>query len=714
MNFLLKYRKNALIISWAIFGFFLLHIIWIYIYSNWKYVGLPGGSVQVAVVGDINSFEPLNPLLYGSGKINDLMYSMMFRGLIEYNSEKEIYQWDLANCDITDTSKISCQLREDAIWSDWSKITNEDIVASIGIFGANAVNKNIATALKNAKISVNENIIKIESPNQNPYIVQAMSYPILRTDNIDQIKNNRLKKENYITSGPFIYDDTTENSQYGYHTITLKTNPNYKKTVWLEKFQFRIFKDIASLNRTSDTYTAVIPPTNQEKLELWNRFKNIKYSMYEYYGIFFHTDKIAIQTRNFLHKYLANKISESGPKIDGLINVNSIFQTGASITGIGESLDFEKFMSERWYKKKNILLAEANNIETTVTNGAEIPKLKYFTNGGGRAVLFSDDPKMEILLNGTAPNTTTSVIINGYTLQEYQAGSTHFGYRISQNFNNFKIGKNVYNLELKQQNGTSLRESLTIYYTTDKDQMEIFRNEVENQYLALMNSPEKISEREKSKSEKIAKIEALKDNTYYNEKLEPFVLKFAFLSDKEISVNYSDFITRSLEDIWIVIEPIPLTSKDLDEIIKTGNKNYDFIFVGVQSPGTIAEIGTRFFSSSNGGANFANVTSKNFVALFENLQNAIDIEKVTDIQNQIINFMNEQSFFLPIAKPEHNIYIDRNIKQFTMPDVISNISSLSNNFDIISIRDKYEISTENKNIKNFFSWLFSHSKWKNE
>lgn len=714
MNFLLKYRKNALIISWAIFGFFLLHIIWIYIYSNWKYVGLPGGSVQVAVVGDINSFEPLNPLLYGSGKINDLMYSMMFRGLIEYNSEKEIYQWDLANCDITDTSKISCQLREDAIWSDWSKITNEDIIASIGIFGANAVNKNIATALKNAKISVNENIIKIESPNQNPYIVQAMSYPILRTDNIDQIKNNRLKKENYITSGPFIYDDTTENPQYGYHTITLKTNPNYKKTVWLEKFQFRIFKDIASLNRASDTYTAVIPPTNQEKLELWNRFKNIKYSMYEYYGIFFHTDKIAIQTRNFLHKYLANKISESGPKIDGLINVNSIFQTGASITGIGESLDFEKFMSERWYKKKNILLAEANNIETTVTSGAEIPKLKYFTNGGGRAVLFSDDPKMEILLNGTAPNTTTSVIINGYTLQEYQAGSTYFGYRISQNFNNFKIGKNVYNLELKQQNGTSLRESLTIYYTTDKDQMEIFRNEVENQYLALMNSPEKISEREKSKSEKIAKIEALKDNTYYNEKLEPFVLKFAFLSDKEISVNYSDFITRSLEDIWIVIEPIPLTSKDLDEIIKTGNKNYDFIFVGVQSPGTIAEIGTRFFSSSNGGANFANVTSKNFVALFENLQNAIDIEKVTDIQNQIINFMNEQSFFLPIAKPEHNIYIDRNIKQFTMPDVISNISSLSNNFDIISIRDKYEISTENKNIKNFFSWLFSHSKWKNE
>lgn len=714
MNFLLKYRKNALIISWAIFGFFLLHIIWIYIYSNWKYVGLPGGSVQVAVVGDINSFEPLNPLLYGSGKINDLMYSMMFRGLIEYNSEKEIYEWDLANCDISDTTKITCELREDAIWSDGSKITSEDVIASADIFAINAVNKNIATALKNAKITTENNIIKINSTQPNPYIIQAMSYPIIRTDIIDQIKNNRLKKESYITSGPFIFDEIVENTEYGYHTINLKTNPNYKKTVWLEKFQFRVFKDVASLSRASDTYTAVIPPANQEKLELWNRFKSVNYSMYEYYGIFFHTDRIAIQTRNFLHKYLANKIEEKGPKLEWLINVNSIFQTGASITGTGENLDFEKFMSERWYKKKNILLAEANNIETTITTSAEIPKLKYFTNGGGRAVLFSDDPKMELLLNGVAPNTTTSVVINGYTLQEYSTGSTHFGYRISQNFNNFKVGKNTYNLELKQQNWNSLRETLTIYYTTDKDEMDKYRHEVELQYIDLMNSEEKIAEREKIKAEKVAKIEALKDNAYYNEKLEPFSLKFAFLWDKEISLTYADFITRELEHIGIVIETNPLTTKDLDSIVKTGTKDYDFIFVGVQSPGTIAEIWTKFFSSSNGGANFANVTSKNFVALFESLQNAIDVNKVNEIQKQIIDFMNEQSFFLPIAKPEHSLYIDRNIKQFTMPSVISNISSLSSNFDIISIRDKYEISTENKNISNFFSWLFSHSKWKNE
>lgn len=715
MNFLLKYRKPALIISSIIFGVFFLHSIGIYIYSNGKYVWLPGWSVQVAIVGDINSFKPLDPTQYWSWKINDLIYNMMFRSLIKYNSNQEIYEWDLANCDISDTSKITCELREDAVWSDGSKITTDDIIATANIFAQNSVNKNISTALKNAKFSTNSTwSITIESNKNNPYIVQAMTYPIIRTDIIDQIKNNRLKKESYITSGPFVYDDTTENAEYWYHNIVLKANPNYKKTLWLEKFQFRVFKDNSSLVRANGTYTAVIPPLNQEKLELWNRFKAVKYWLYEYYGLFFHTDKIAIQTRNFLHRYLYNKIAESSPKIDGITHINSIFQTGATISWPVENMNFESFMLERWYKKKNILLAEANNIETKVTSWAEIPKLKYFTNGGGRAVLFSDDPKMEILLNGVAPATTTSVVVNGYRLQEYSTGSTHFGYRISDNFGNFKNGKNTYNLELRQENWTTLRETLTIYHTTDPQEMEKYKYEVEMQYLEKMNSPEKIAEREKVKAEKIAKIEALKDNAYYNEKLEPFTLKFAFLSDKEIPAHYANFITKNLEDLGIIIEPQPLTTKELDAMIKSWEKKYDLIFVWVQSPGAIAEIGTRFFSSNNGGANFANVTSKNFVALFESLQNAIDENKVIETQNQIINFMNEQSFFLPVARPEHTLYIDKNIKWFSMFPIIPSVSTLSDSFDTVSIRDKYQINTQDKSIGNFFSWLFSQSKWKNE
>ena len=62
-----------------------------YIYSDGKYVGLPGGGVSVGVVSDSHP-KPLNPLLYGNGEIDDMLYKLLFRSLIRYNPATEIYE----------------------------------------------------------------------------------------------------------------------------------------------------------------------------------------------------------------------------------------------------------------------------------------------------------------------------------------------------------------------------------------------------------------------------------------------------------------------------------------------------------------------------------------------------------------------------------------------------------------------------------------------
>lgn len=56
-----------------------------------------------------------------------------------------------------------------------------------------------------------------------------------------------------------------------------------------------------------------------------------------------------------------------------------------------------------------------------LTSGATYPTLKYFTNGSGNSVLYSDDGEASIRLTGTVPATTTQVRINDYTLREYTA-----------------------------------------------------------------------------------------------------------------------------------------------------------------------------------------------------------------------------------------------------------------------------------------------------
>lgn len=86
------------------------------------------------------------------------------------------------------------------------------------------------------------------------------------------------------------------------------------------------------------------------------------------------------------------------------------------------------------------------------------------------------------------------------------------------------------------------------------------------------------------------------------------------------------------------------------------------IIVGVRSPGTIADLGTAFFSSEKGNPNFANISSKNFVNLFEQLKNTPDPAHAIDLKNKIINFMNQENFYLPISKPVHRFYMHMDVK----------------------------------------------------
>ena len=84
-----------------------------------------------------------------------------------------------------------------------------------------------------------------------------------------------------------------------------------------------------------------------------------------------------------------------------------------------------------------------------------------------------------------------------------------------------------------------------------------------------------------------------------------------------------------------------------------------------------------------------------------------DIAQAKTIQQQIVDYMNEMGFFLPISSPLHRVYIDRNIKGFDMVDTIPDIASFATILDTVSIRDTYE-RAGGKSIGGFFSWIGSH------
>jgi ABC-type transport system substrate-binding protein len=168
-------------------------------------------------------------------------------------------------------------------------------------------------------------------------------------------------------------------------------------------------------------------------------------------------------------------------------------------------------------------------------------------------------------------------------------------------------------------------------------------------------------ERKKSETKKIA--EALDDHYYYNVKNEPFRLKVAYVGGPQSTETYAHSIESVFVRLGILTELVPLEPKDIDSIISTGKKNYDLIVLGIESPGNIARIGQLFSSNEAGnGVNFSNIQSKTLDNLFETLRSSTLTGVVADTKKQITDFMEKESFFLPLSSPIHTLYVDRNLK----------------------------------------------------
>lgn len=83
-------------------------------------------------------------------------------------------------------------------------------------------------------------------------------------------------------------------------------------------------------------------------MKLTQAFKELTYSNYEYYGLFFQTDRVDQNLRNILHKYLSSRFQEAGPSVAGQKLVTTIFNGGAAITGKKDlAMNIGQFMADK-------------------------------------------------------------------------------------------------------------------------------------------------------------------------------------------------------------------------------------------------------------------------------------------------------------------------------------------------------------------------------
>ena len=350
------------------------------------------------------------------------------------------------------------------------------------------------------------------------------------------------------------------------------------------------------------------------------------------------------------------------------------------------------------------------NQDTGMLTGSSInyENTSFFTAPSTKKIHFTEVAAGSILLSGKVPAGTQKVFINGYELREFPAGSLSFNYRVSEEKQTLREGKNTYILEVENKEGKrETKDSMYIYYSKDKTTLEKMKKEVDEGYLSILNSPDKVTLRQEAIAKEKERLQKLDPRYYYNKKSEPFELTIAYKDDPQSIQLYASYVSNALQELSIKSKLVPLSTKDIQQMLASGEKKYDFILIGFEANGRLSRVGQVFLSSeAKNGINFSKIESKKLDTLFAQLRVASIKEETEKIQKEILEYMRSESFFLSISSPLHTLYIDKNLKGVKHISTFQDISTLHTVLATASIKDTYLIKTEGKGIGGFFSWIF--------
>lgn len=700
-------RKNIIRTSGIIFGILFVHLIGVYIYDGGKYIWVPGGSIAIGAVWSVP--DVMNPLSYGKSEYDSMVFPFLFRGLIQYNPEWDIASGDLAQCDISKIEKITCILKNDQFWSDGTKIQNADIIATYRGFRDNSEDKIIRTLLQNTLITESKDgSIVFAQKTKDPLILKVLTYPIMRSDMVENAKTDRIATWSYITSWQYTLAEISEDTEYKAQRIVLLQNEKYTWTKWwLSKLTFKFFESEGDIEKNSDSLGFIIPTLKNEKLSLSARWKEYPYTTHEFFSLFFNTDSLNKNLRNSLHWQIGASLS--GKTQAEHIAINNIFPTTTSTLPAGNLGIFSDIMRKDGYVKKDELLSRIEKESTFVTGSITYDTPKHFINKQNSQILFVDDVAGWVLLRGAVPTNIKEVIINNYKLREFLPGNKVFQYRITEEAGTIREWKNTYLLEGKWQDGKALvSEILTVYYSKNPETLALYKKTIDDEYIARNNTPALVAERERKKEEQKKQAETLDERYYYNEKQEVFSLKIAYITGPQSTEYYAKIVEDTLKNLSIKVELAALEPKDIQKLIRSGEKTYDIILIGVEWGDTIADVGQIFLSSNaKKWINFSNIESKRLDSLFESLHRATNTGSMGEIQEEITGIMQEESFFLPLSRPTHVFYVDRNLKWINNFEQISGIENIFDILEFVSIKDTYILNLEGKWPLAFIKWIFA-------
>ncbi|MDD2516136.1 MAG: hypothetical protein PHF26_02880, partial [Candidatus Gracilibacteria bacterium] len=630
----------------------------------------------------------------------------LYRSLLRYNSTTKQMEGDLVTCDLGENfSKIKCFLKKDSKWSDGTVLKKEDIFKTYDLLRNTDTNIFYKKLLANLEITDKGDFIEFNTKNPDTFVIDAFFFPILPASQIDQIKDSKIKPEDYITTGYYKYlkkeVDSTTNSK----DVTVVRNDTLApKDVYMGKYIFKFFNSSQELIDNQDTLGIIYSPSG---LDIKNpKLEEYSYLLPQYIALFLNYDKIKEPLRKIILSSIQYDKLKSLDTNKGKIIKNPFFGE-QDITPELKNKDLNTTLEGLGYFKKEKLLANVDkNVEDTYKKEKKlgIPKSNYIYAPTNEQMIFING-QGETILKGKTSDGIQAVYINDNKLADFDATNKEFTYKISFDLKNLLEGENYYKLTFEKDGNKQVVETIKIVCFKDDKKLEELKKKALEIYTTKFTDQEK-QELQKKKNEELKKINALENNLYYDKNYNNLSLNFSYSIDNDYLATIAKETKDTLTNLGITVNSKEITTDDLKVIIGEGKKDYDLLLTGINI-GTLSYNITPFFHSSQAkiGFNFSKLRSPGIDPLLEELKSKqFSQEKLEEMKGQINKILKEEAIVKTFYSPYNHYYINRGLentkKSEIMPYNYYLYYAIENSYN----KTKRSINFKDKSIKGFLDW----------
>lgn len=655
------------------------------------------------------TFPPhINPLIQSNDYHNTRIIDKLYRSLVRYNENEAKFVWDLANCDLSRLDFVECYLKDDLKWSNGEDLTTKDVVDTFNMIKNQNTNPTIAKILEETTIEVWDNIISFSRSNKDLSVLALLNQPIVSSNLLNSIWTREIHWSfspiNWIYSWKYVIEWISTDESSWVDNLNLSINKYNNSDVFIQRYIFKFFNDRNHLSRNKESIN-VFFDTQSIIWDSMPRLKKRNISLNQFVSIFINQDKI---TDNELRNFILNKIDREqiiSSLWRGYNPVNNPYLSEVKIDNELINPNIVKILEKKWYYKKDSINNKStipnSNISKNIDDLNKTLEIIQSPINKKYNFISEDNILIEWIVS---MQWVESVSINDYTLNWYSKGNEKFYYRIRESFNNISEWNNLYKVYFHINWEKKLVEEFNVIYYKDINKLKSSKTEIENKL-----KEEYIKANPNLRDEIQKEVESLDDNYFYNNNLESFSLKLAYIEWQKDYNTVVENIVKSLWRYWINIIPKAITFWELSNMVNEWNKDYDMILIWLDHWTVTHNLFPYLHSSqASNWYNLANIKNLNLDIILEELNwELINKEKISELTKKAKELISWKNTIKTLYSKETPLLIDRNINNFNIRSNINSIKSINSFFRQSYISTVKTINFEDKWIIDFIKFIIN-------